>query len=90
MEVPQAMLLDWAAKLINCGLRPSLAEVKKVALAIEFYATSNPAERGQLQRHFFNTPPEPRRMQAPNEHAIISADRPVEYGTLDGNTIKVR
>ena len=28
--------------------------------------------------------------QGGNEYAIISADRPVEYGTLDGNTIKVR
>jgi hypothetical protein len=28
--------------------------------------------------------------QAPDEHAIISADHPTEYGTLDGNTIKVR
>lgn len=28
--------------------------------------------------------------QGGDEHVIISADRPVEYGTLDGNTIKVR
>ena len=30
------------------------------------------------------------RSQGDNEHVIISADRPVEYGTLDGDTIKVR
>ena len=30
------------------------------------------------------------RTQGPEEHIIISADRPVEYGTLDGDTIKVR
>lgn len=28
--------------------------------------------------------------QGGDEHVIISADRPVEYGALDGNTIKVR
>jgi hypothetical protein len=28
--------------------------------------------------------------QGGDEHVIISADRPVEYGTLDGDTIKVR
>lgn len=28
--------------------------------------------------------------QGENEHVVISADRPVECGTLDGNTIKVR
>ena len=28
--------------------------------------------------------------QGDNEHVIISADRPVEYGILDGNTIRVR
>lgn len=29
-------------------------------------------------------------IQGGDEHVIISADRPVEYGVLDGDTIKVR
>lgn len=28
--------------------------------------------------------------QGGDEYVIISADRPIEYGTLDGDTIKVR
>ena len=31
-----------------------------------------------------------KKTQGDNECVIISADRPVEYGTLDGNTIRVR
>jgi hypothetical protein len=33
---------------------------------------------------------EPANVQGGDECVIISADRPIEYGTLDGNTIKVR
>lgn len=56
MNIPQAMLLEWAARLRNSGLTPNPQTVKTVAREMAQYATSNADEQATLQRFFYNRP----------------------------------
>lgn len=56
MEIPQAMLLDWAKRLYNSGLSVNPQEVKKVEREIATYATSNEQEQRALRQFFYNHP----------------------------------
>jgi hypothetical protein len=56
MEIPQAMLLDWAKRIDGGGMMLNTREVARVQREIATYATASEAMREQLRRNFYNSP----------------------------------
>lgn len=54
MEIPQAMLLDWAKRIDSHGMMLNTHEVSKVCREIRTYASSNENERSTLRILFYN------------------------------------
>lgn len=54
MEIPQAMLMDWARRLDSSGKVLNTQEVKKVQREIATYSTASPGEQSSLRQFFYN------------------------------------
>lgn len=54
MDVPQAMLLDWARRIGNGGLEVSPWIIAAVAREINTYASANITEQQALRQSFYS------------------------------------